>query len=68
VNSPTVFAYTDPKTRRQSIWTVERTCAAAAELLDIDGLASLKMMALQAGLKAHGMERLYEKIMGEKLP
>jgi len=65
---PTVFVYTDPKTHHQSPWTVERTMAAAQELLDCDGLAYLKLRALQAGLKANGLGRVYERIMGEKLP
>jgi len=62
------FVYTDPKTGYQSTWTVERACALAHEALSQEGLAYLQLKTMQAGLRHYGGERLYEKIMGEKLP
>ncbi len=62
------FIYTNPKTGYQNTWPVERACALAHEALSQEGLAYLRLMTLQAGMRHYGGERLYEKIMGEKLP
>lgn len=66
VVEPTAYVHTDAK-GFQAIWTVERTCGMAHEVLADERLNLLKLRTLQHGLKQHGMERLYERIMGEKL-
>ena len=63
-----LFRFTNPKDGHQSDWPVERCCAIAHEIIADEDLNYLKLKALQAGLKKYGMERLYEDIMGEKLP
>lgn len=52
----------------EQAWTLERTCAVAAEVLANEKLAYLKLKTLEAGMKRCGMEDVYEHIMGEKLP
>ena len=62
---PSLFVHTDAK-GHQSPWPLERACGIAFELLAEEELSLLKFDTLKAGLKEHGMERLYERIMGEK--
>lgn len=52
----------------QHPWTLERACEVAAEVLADEELNLLKLTVLQQGLKKHGLDDLYERIMGEKLP
>ena len=63
--APTLFVYRDA-TGYQAPWTLERTCDVAFEVLANDELNLLKFKALKAGLKEHGMESLYERIMCQK--
>lgn len=63
---PTVYVHTDD-TGHQSAWPLERACGVAADVLGAEELAYLKLKTLKAGIKQYGMEKLYERIMGEKL-
>ena len=65
---PTVFVHNDSGGGWKHHWSLERTCGLAFEILSSEELNLLKLKALQNGLKKAGMERLYEHIMGEKLP
>lgn len=56
------------KSNAEQAWTLEKTCALAAEVLANEKLAYLKLKTLEAGIKQYGMEGMYERIMGEKLP
>lgn len=64
---PSMYVHTDER-GRQHPWTIERACGLAVEVLGNEELNLLKIKALQEGMKKHGMEHLYERIMGEKLP
>ena len=63
---PSMYVHRDKK-GVQHPWPIERTCGLAAEVLGDERLSFLKLKVLQEGLKAFGMESLYEKIMREKL-
>jgi hypothetical protein len=66
-NQPHAFIYTDPR-GIQSSWTVERSCALAHEALSQEGIAYLKLKAIEAGMRSLGYNKLYEKLTGEVLP
>lgn len=63
---PTVYVHNYD--RHQQSWPLERACGVAAEVLADEELNLLKLIRLQNGMREHGFERLYEKIMGEPLP
>jgi hypothetical protein len=63
---PTLFQYRDEK-GGISCWPLERACGVAAEVLNNEDLAFLKLKRLKQGMKEFGMQALYERIMGEDL-
>ena len=62
----TYFIHTTSK-GRQVPWSAEQACGRAYEILADERLNMLKLELLKRGLKKHGMEQLYELIVGEKL-
>lgn len=50
---------------RQHLWSVERACAVAVEVLGNEELAYLKLKVLKEGMEKFGAAGLYEKILGE---
>lgn len=65
-SNPTVYVHQYGE-RVQGLWPLEQTCDAAANFIENEDLACLELRVLKDGLKRHGMSRLYEFIMGEKL-
>jgi hypothetical protein len=65
--TPSLYVHRDENGHQHS-WTIDRACGVAAEILGDEELNFLKLKTLQEGLRQFGMERLYEKIMSEKLP
>ena len=68
-----VFCYTPPlapgadHALHSQLWTVERACAVAHEILDTYELHFLELMQLKEGVKKLGLEHAYEFITGQEL-
>ena len=66
MQSATYFVHTTSR-GRQVPWSVYDACQFAHKTLADERLNMLKLEVLKRGLKQHGMECLYERIVGEKL-
>jgi len=63
---PTIFITRNDQGFEQG-WTVERVCSVAYHVLSTEQIHMLKLKTLAEGLKKHGMEGLYERIMHEPI-